>query len=230
MQLSMTQLRELRSLADANGLGFHAIGSPHGKVDIEAPEWESLDGVRTAASAAHAVGCERVRVFSFYRGENVGADSIRGQVLDRLGAMCDLADSAGVTLVHENERGIYGDTADRCRDLFDSLPLLRGCFDFANFVQAGQDTVAAWKLLRDRTLYFDVKDAVASTGRVVPAGEGDGSLAEIFADALANGFSDRFNLEPHLKTAGQFGGTTGPELFEVAVEALRKTLRQAGGS
>ena len=229
MQLSMAQLRELRTIAESNGLGFHAIGSPLGKVDIESPEWESLDGVRTAASAAHAVGCDRVRVFSFYRGPDVNAESVRERVIGRLGAMCELAESAGVVLIHENERGIYGDTAVRCRDLFDNLPSLGGCFDFANFVQVGQDTVGAWQTLRDRTLYFDVKDAVAATGKVVPAGEGDGRLVEIFADALGTGFGDRFNLEPHLKTAGQFGGTTGPELLEVAMEALLATLRQAQG-
>ena len=227
MQLSMPQLRELRAMAESHGLSFHAIGSPLGKVDIESPEWESLNGVRTAGSAAHAVGCERVRVFSFYRGEGLSHESVRDRVLDRLGAMCDLAGSAGVQLIHENEKDIYGDNSERCMDLFDNLPALGGCFDFANFIQVGQDTAEAWRTLKDRTVYFDVKDAVAVNGTVVPAGEGDGKLVEIFADALGAGFDDRFNLEPHLKTAGQFGGTSGPELFEVAVNALRETLEKA---
>lgn len=229
MELSMPQLKDLRSMATDHGLEFHAIGSPLGKVDIESPEWESLNGVRTAASAAHAVGCDRVRVFSFYRGEGVGPEETRDRVVDRLGAMCDLAESAGVQLVHENERDIYGDTADRCRDLLDELPLLGCCFDFANFVQVGEDTLRAWSTLKDRVKYFDVKDAVAASGEVVPAGQGDGNLLSIFGDALSADFDDRFNLEPHLKTAGQFGGTTGPELFEVAVDALMATLKAARG-
>ena len=74
-------------------------------------------------------------------------------------------------------------------------------------------------------VYFDVKDA--SDGRVVPAGEGDGRVEEIFRDALARGFDDRFNLEPHLSSGGQFGGSTSPELFEVAVGALQRVLEKA---
>jgi sugar phosphate isomerase/epimerase len=62
---------------------------------------------------------------------------------------------------------------------------------------------------------------------VVPAGDGDGRLEEIFRDALKHGFDDRFNLEPHLSGGGQFGGSTTPELFEVAVNALRSVLTRA---
>ena len=49
---------------------------------------------------------------------------------------------------------------------------------------------------------------------------------EIFRDAISSGYDDRFNLEPHLSTGGQFGG----ELFEVAVNALNKVLVEASSS
>ena len=44
----------------------------------------------------------------------------------------------------------------------------------------------------------------------------------------AGSMDDRFNLEPHLSGGGQFGGSTSPELFLVAVNALNKVLAQAG--
>ena len=53
---------------------------------------------------------------------------------------------------------------------------------------------------------------------------------EIFRDAISSGYDDRFNLEPHLSTGGQFGGSTSPELFEVAVNALNKVLVEASSS
>jgi sugar phosphate isomerase/epimerase len=227
MDLSTRELGGLKAIAETHGLSFHAIGSPLGKVDIAGDARESIQGVRTAAAAAHAVGAERVRVFSFYRGSGLSAEEIRPEVIDRLGAMLDVARECGVTLIHENEKDIYADTGDRCLDLATTLPELGLCFDFANFIQCGEDTLECWTKLRDRVVYFDVKDAVAASGSVVPAGDGDGRLEEIFRDALARGFDDRFNLEPHLSSAGQFGGSTSPELFEVAVKALRSVLGRA---
>ncbi|MEX0761392.1 MAG: TIM barrel protein [Dehalococcoidia bacterium] len=228
MALTVSQLADIRGRAEDAGLGFHAIGSPLGKVNIGTAESESLQGVRTAAAAAHAVGAGRVRVFSFYRSPVQSAEEVRQQVIDRLSRMCDVAEEEGVRLIHENEKDIYGDTAARCLDLFENVPSLGCCFDFANFVQVGEKPWDdCWPLLKDRVVYFDVKDAVAATGEVKPAGMGDGDVERIIADALARGFDDRFNLEPHLSAGGQFGGSTAPDLFEVAVNSLRDVLRRA---
>ena len=227
MELSTSELTELKSIALSHGLGFHGIGSPLGKLNISEDVQISIDGVRTAAAAAHAVGATRVRVFSFYYDSEVGPESIRTQVIDRLGSMLEVAEQSGVTLIHENEKDIYGDTGDRCLDLAVNLPALGHCFDFSNFVQCGEDTMECWNKLRDYVVYFDVKDAIAASGKVVPAGEGDGHLEEIFRSAIESGYDDRFNLEPHLSGGGQFGGSTSPELFLVAVNALNKVLAQA---
>ena len=55
----------------------------------------------------------------------------------------------------------------------------RGVFDFANFVQVGQDTLEAYELLKEHIAYVHVKDAILGSGRVVPAGYGDGHVGEI---------------------------------------------------
>ena len=227
MELSASELVELKNIAGAHSLSFHAIGSPLGKVNISEDAQNSFDGVRAAATVAHAVGTERVRIFSFYRDSGVSNEAIRSRVIDRLGSMLEAAEQSGVTLIHENEKDIYGDTGDRCLDLAKNLPGLGHYFDFSNFVQCGEDTVECWNKLRDHVVYFDVKDAEASSGKVVPAGDGDGRLEEIFRDAFSRGFDDRFNLEPHLTGEGQFGGSTTPELFEVAVNALKLVLTRA---
>lgn len=227
MDLTASELRDLNNIAEAHGLGFHAIGSPLGKVNISEDAGASVVGVRKAVDAAQAVGAERIRIFSFYRDPGVSTEDIRSRVIDRLGLMLEAAEQSSVTLIHENEKDIYGDTADRCLDLARSLPGLGLCFDFSNFIQCGEDTLECWRKLREHVVYFDVKDAIASSGKVVPAGEGDGRLEEIFRDALGRGFDDRFNLEPHLTSGGQFGGSTTPELFEVAVNALNAVLKKA---
>ena len=228
MDLSTAELVELVGIAGDHGLGFHAIGSPLGKTNISEDARPTLDGVRAAAVAAHAVGTDRIRIFSFYRNSDQSPEDIRSNVIDRLSEMAEIAEESGVTLIHENERDIYGDTGDRCLDLAVRVPKIGHCFDFSNFVQCGENTLECWSKLRDHVVYFDIKDAIASTGIVVPAGEGDGHLEEIIRDAIEGGYDDRFNLEPHLSAGGQFGGSTSPELFEVAVNALNKVLAKAG--
>src|SRR6202041_591948 len=94
-------------------------------------------------------------------------------------------------------------------------PLLRSAFDFANFVQAGEDPLVNWPLLKPYTVHIHIKDA-KKDGSVVPAGEGAGHLAEILKDAVASGYSGFFSLEPHLAAHGQFSGFSGPDLFGTA--------------
>ena len=59
-----------------------------------------------------------------------------------------------------------------------------------------------------------------------PAGEGDGDLVPILRDAYASGYRGYLSLEPHLAAHGQFSGFSGPELFQKAVDALRKICRE----
>jgi sugar phosphate isomerase/epimerase len=224
LDLSDDELRTLRSEADSRGLGYHAIGSPVGKTRIDAPVDQTLESLKRSANAARVVGCDRIRIFSFYRAPGQTPESIRHAVMDRMSKMAELARDEGVSLIHENEKDIYGDTAARCLDLAQSVPGISLCFDFANFVQVDERPIEAWKALADHVTYFDVKDAIAASGKVVPAGRGDGDVRAILTDALSQGFSDRLNLEPHLSTAGQFGGTTSIEQFEIAVAALREII------
>jgi sugar phosphate isomerase/epimerase len=42
----------------------------------------------------------------------------------------------------------------------------------------------------------------------------------------ARGYDGFLSLEPHLSMAGDLRGFSGPELFGVAVKALRKVLKE----
>jgi len=72
----------------------------------------------------------------------------------------------------------------------------RAVFDFANFVQAGEDPLANWPLLKPYTVHIHIKDALQGSGKVVPAGEGDGHIAAIIKDACAT-----VTTIPQLRTA-----------------------------
>ena len=60
------------------------------------------------------------------------------------------------------------------------------------------------------------------------AGEGQGRIPEVIADAVKLGYTGFATLEPHLLGGGPTGGVTGPELFPKAVAAFKAILDRAG--
>jgi sugar phosphate isomerase/epimerase len=106
--------------------------------------------------------------------------------------------------VHENEARIFGEGVANCVDLMKTInsPKLRSAFDFANFVQAHEDPLANWPLLKPYSVHIHIKDARAD-GSVVPAGDGVGNIAPILKDAYASGYRGFLSLEPHLAAHGQ---------------------------
>ena len=77
---------------------------------------------------------------------------------------------------------------------------------------------------------LQVKDALAATGAVVPAGMGDGQVRLTLAALDESGFAGFVSLEPHLAVAGRFGGFSGPEDFTRAASALVGLLDGLGMS
>src|SRR5439155_1149131 len=149
-----------------------------------------------------------IRVFSYYPagGEGKGPiDPHRDEVMDRFRKKLEYIKDRPVALVHENEKGIFGDIGRRCLDLMTTIdsPKLRCAFDFANFVQVGEKPIDNWQLLKPYTTHIHIKDAKAGTsGQAVPAGEGDGNIEPILVDAYRSGYRGFLTLEPHLKVAG----------------------------
>jgi 3-dehydroshikimate dehydratase len=221
--------RQIKTKLDDAGLGVACIGSPIGKVALDRPWEEHLDRFKLAVESAAFFDAPLIRVFSYYPagGEGRGdQDAMADEVARRFSDKLDLIQNTDVSLVHENEKGIFGDIGRRCEWLMRTLdaPKLRCAFDFANFVQSGERPLENWPKLKPYTAHIHIKDAKAGTGAVVPAGEGDGQLAEILADAYASGYRGFVSLEPHLKVAGHSHGETGAELFGVAADALKKLL------
>jgi sugar phosphate isomerase/epimerase len=214
-----------QKLAD-NGLGVIGIGSPIGKVKLSEPFGPHFERFKLAVELAEFFDAPFVRIFSYYEAFPNG----RAEVLRRLQEKIDYVQSYRPVLVHENERHIYGELGASCLDLHQNLdsPKFRAAFDFANFVQAGEDPLDNWPLLKPYTAHIHIKDALHGSGKVVPAGEGDGHVAEILKDAYASGYNGFLSFEPHLSIAGQSSGFSGPELFGVAVTALRKLARENG--
>ncbi len=223
------QLAGFRSMLDDAAVRVSAIGSPIGKIPVGAPLGPELERMRRIAGTARELGTTIVRVFSFFIPPGEPPERHRRQVIDRMAALAAIASEHGLILAHENEKEIYGDTADRCHDLITSVdsPALRATFDAANFVQCGiRPFTQAYHLLRPYLVYLQVKDALATTGQVVPAGHGDGQVRETLAALRDSGFAGFVSLEPHLAQAGRHGGFSGPDGFSRAAQALKSLLTE----
>jgi sugar phosphate isomerase/epimerase len=223
VELSEQQLDRLAELFRDRGMSVSAVASPVGKVDVFGDPEAELARLRRAVSAAHRLGTRYVRMFSFYRPDGVAVEKIRDCVLTRLRAFADLAEQEGVVLLHENEKDIYGDVPHRVLDLIESVgsDVLRVAWDSANFVQVGVcPFTEGYAMLRPHLEYLQVKDAIAETGVVVPAGQGDGELLATFTALRDDGYDGFASLEPHLAASYQQGGFSGPVEFGRAARAF----------
>jgi 3-dehydroshikimate dehydratase len=228
MDLSRNELMEAQSVIRDSGLKVSAIGSPIGKVRIDEPFVPHLDKFKHAIDLAMFFETPYIRVFSYYPPEGEKIEDYRGEVLERLAAQADLLSDIDVTMVHENEARIYGHTAQNCVDIIETVgsPKIRLVYDPANFVWGEKITdnmESCWPLMKPYVVHVHIKDwKLGSKDIASLPGQGDGQIKELLAELAAMNYKGCLTMEPHLKTGGQFGGSTGPELFSRAVEALRE--------
>lgn len=228
LDLDADQLARASALLAQHDLAVSSIGSPIGKIGIGDDFGPHLERARHAVEVAHHFGAPYVRIFSFFVPAGVDPDSVRDEVLRRMGALAEVAAEGDVVLLHENEKEIYGDIPRRCLDVVESVgsPYLRLAWDAANFVQVGvRPFTEGYALLRPHLEYVQIKDALLADGEVVPAGRGDGEVAETMRALHADGFDGFFSLEPHLSQTHSLGGFSGPELFTEAWRAFTDLLR-----
>ena len=208
--LTIDEAKQLKQQLDHAGISVSAIGSPLGKIRLDGDLQAHFARARHTFALAKLFGAKYVRIFSFYAPEGQDIGNLRGRVLEGLGEMLRIAQDYAVTLCHENEAGIYGDTPARCRELLDHFQgKLRCVFDMGNFVLEGVDPLSAYKLLQGDIAYFHIKDALRE-GAVVPPGKGDACIGEILSSHMEYTDTPFFvSLEPHLQTFSGFNALVG---------------------
>lgn len=198
--MTVEKARECMERMREKGIKVSALGSPIGKIKITddfAPHFEKFCHVVELAGIFET---PYIRMFSFYLPSEADPERYREDVFQRISRMVEYAKEHQVVLLHENEKGIYGDSGERCLKLMEAFygDHFKCTFDFANFVQCREDTLACFEKLKPYIAYIHVKDALMETGEVVPAGEGDGHLEEILRQLDQEGYRGFLSLEPHL--------------------------------
>jgi sugar phosphate isomerase/epimerase len=229
--ISKEKAKEVRRQLDDAGLGVWSLGSPYGKISVNDDFMPHLEKFKRGLELADILGAKNIRIFSFYV-DTEDKKIYRDEVMRRLEQFILVAKGSKVILCHENEKGIYGNTAVFCEEIHKTFPELRAVFDPANFIQCGQDTIEAWKLLSPYVEYMHIKDAL-SDGSVVPAGKGIGNLPYL----LKNYKGIVLTIEPHLSVFEGVDNLEGEEktkigycyptsrvAFDTAVNALKELI------
>lgn len=220
----LDEVRVIKKVLDGRGFKISAIGSPLGKFPIDGDFVQQLALLKHCLDIAAILQTRYIRMFSFFMPKGVDPAEHRPEVIRRWQQFLQMAKGHDIILLHENHDGVYGDTPERCLDLLDSLPSpqFQGIFDPANFIVIDREPYPqAYQLLKQRIVYFHIKDALNGSHQIKAAGQGHARIQDMLQTAKDSGFHGFLSLEPHL-IDNQPGA--GPELFGTACNALKKIL------
>ncbi|MCL2089158.1 MAG: sugar phosphate isomerase/epimerase [Oscillospiraceae bacterium] len=239
----IAKIKEIAARLKDSGIGVSAIGSPIGKIMITDDFAPHLELYKKTLETADILGTNRIRMFSFFMPKGQDAAQYKTQVFERIEELLDLAEGTGIYCCLENEKDLYGENAERSLELLSAFKgRLRGVFDPANYIQCGEIPTDIFGGLAEYTDYLHIKDALADSGGIRPAGEGDGGIEEILTRFYERADRTFLTLEPHLAIFPGFGnladdttldsGTyrTTDEAFDTAAEYFIKILNKRGFS
>jgi sugar phosphate isomerase/epimerase len=210
--------------------------------------------VRRAITLAHAFDTKLIRGFSFYPPKGETPEAHVKQAGDQLGQIAVMCEREGVIFGLEVEANLVGQNGHLMMELHRHVAskALMLVFDAANiFCQlgSGKAVLENYRAMADGVGWMHIKDYrpkgkfqwhghvdEAMLKNFVPCDEGDCNHPAILKEFATRipalerrlkklGVPGVFlDLEPHLKGGGQFGGTSGPDGFGVALRALMRVL------
>ena len=208
--LTPDEAKELKAKLETYGIKVSSIGSPIGKIKLSDDFRAHLDKAKRVFETANILGTKNIRMFSFYLRDGATRAESRSEVIEKLDMLLTAADSFNVTLCHENEAKIYGESPAHCYDILSHFNgRLRQVFDMGNFLLGTyQPYPDAFHLLLPFIEYFHIKDALIE-GAIVPPGKGKAFISEIlkeYSESTDTPFIA--TLEPHLETFSGFNRLT----------------------
>lgn len=240
LPLTDKELYEVKQKLDENGIKVNSLGSPIGKYPITEPFDKHLVDFNRAIEVCKILCTDKMRMFSFFTKQTELA-TYRSEVISRLNEMCRIAEENGITLCHENESEIYGQNPAEMLDLMQNVKGLMGIFDPANYRMNNCDVIDGINATLVNLAYLHIKDAIYDSQIIVPAGDGEGRIAEVLD--IVNEATDGvvyLTLEPHLflfdayklidnhELKGKYTFNNNSESFDFAAEALKKLLIENG--
>lgn len=199
--LNAEEIKEVKKQLKDYNIKVSSIGSPLGKIKLNGDMKEHINLARHVFEIANELQTENVRAFSFYPPEGRNINDCKEDVFSAIDKLLTVAKEYGVTVCHENEAGIYGESGENCLEIMKAFNgKIKTVFDMGNFALFKHDPIKAYSLLKPYIKYFHIKDAM-SVGAIVPPGKGEAKIYEILSDYIKEAKEDVVvTLEPHLQT------------------------------
>ena len=232
LEFTLEEAKGYKEELDRNDIKVFSIGSPIGKVDVNVDFNLYLEKVKYVCLLARVFDTDKIRMFSFFNSYTQPE-----KVFNYLNEMVKVANSYGVSLYHENEKEIYGDTKERVLEIINNVKGLKFIYDPANYLQCGERAQTTLELFHSKTDYFHIKDVVFDSGELVPAGYGDGMIYELINMIQGDKV---LTIEPHLavfdsyksidntEMKHKFNFKNASEAFDFACLSLKNLLKKAG--
>jgi sugar phosphate isomerase/epimerase len=183
---------------------------------------KQLDELKQAAEAAHTLGTNRVRIFTFKRVAN--PDAIFDRILDNLHKAIDVAKAQDVKLIVENEFDCNTGTGAETAKLFKAISdrTLMHNWDPGNCFEAGEEPFPkAWDQLdKSRISHIHLKDAVGKNW--APIGGGKIDFVGQFKALKQMNYAGTMSLETHYSNAQHDPYTSSVESMDGLVGVLKQ--------
>ena len=259
-QVDDALLERTRASVERGGLSVSAVGTQAFKILILPPGdvggLASIDGwdqhrieLEGGIRVAQALGSPYVRIFSCRRDDMVGMGNPSPRLpdggplpADRLAGIAavlrdagDRADAAGVTLLVENVRSCWGNTAVNTVRILEAAnhPRIKLNWDPSNgFVSGGDPFPRGYEIARPWTAHVHVKDARVVdhlTGLIAweCVGRGEVDFVGQLRALIDDGFAGAVNLETHWHPEGRSREANSRESFAGMLEALDLARRDS---
>ncbi len=199
---------------------------PLGKnsADLHPPQGEyerQLEDLKRAANAAHTLGTNRLRIFTFARVPD--PNSIFNRIVDELGKALAVAKQQDVVLLVENEFSCNTATGAESAQLFKAVSdrRLMHVWDPGNCYEAGEEPFPkAWDQLDySRIGHIHLKDAEGHGWKPIGAGKID--FAGQFNALKKIKYSGTLSLETHYKNAQRDIYTSSVESMDGLFNVLK---------
>ncbi len=179
-----------------------------------AGEYErQLDDLKRAGEAAHALGTDRVRIFTFKRVAD--PSTIFNRVTDNLHQAIGVAKQQGITLLVENEFDNNVATGKETAQLFKAIPdrTLMHNWDPGNCFEVGEQPFPqAWdELDHSRIAHVHLKDAEGKAWKPIGAGKID--FPGQFSALKKMNYTGTLSLETHYLNAQK-------DIYSSSVESM----------
>ena len=182
---------------------------------------QQLEDLKHAADAAHALGTDNVRIFTFRRVADPSA--IFDRVVEDVQKAIAVAKQQGVVLLVENEFSCNTATGEESAQLFKAIAdrTLMHVWDPGNCFEAGEEPFPkAWDMLdHSRIAHIHLKDAEGKAWKPIGAGKID--FKGQFEALKKIKYSGTLSLETHYKNAAKNIYTSSVE----SMDGLQRVLQ-----